>query len=614
MGRNGQSGLSPRHGNRADRFPLECGIVGWAGLIPAQLSCGGGTILRIEYVALADLKRHPRNPKDHDIGAISGSVNRWGFAEPVVIDERTGYLAAGHGRIDTLAQLKARGGEPPVNVQLADFDGDWLIPVVRGNTFNSDSELEAFLVAANRLTILGGWNEPELAGLLQDLAAQDTALLEATGYDADDLQALLDELGAPYDEAGSGANDTPRANLSDRFVVPPFSVLDARAGYWQERKRQWLAYGIQSELGRGENLQELSQANDEYRYNKDEYLARIGRGKLANKIRGRAADVSGGAPLPLDRTANGKGPARKFAQDLMRGEHTVGGGSTRAINDHAWQAAHLARPQAKVRYGEHNMAFDGGPMPADVVIPASGTSIFDPVICELAYRWFSPQAGAVLDPFAGGSVRGIVAALLGRAYTGIDLRAEQVVANEEQAARILGEQPAPRWFVGDSRNLDQLLPPEAYDLVFTCPPYFDLEIYSDDTRDLSNTGDYAAFIEAYRSIMQQAAARLKANRFAVIVVGDVRDKRGLYRNFVSDTISAAQDAGLALYNEAVLVTAVGSLPIRAGKQFSATRKLGKTHQNVLVFVKGDPRKATAACGEVDVTMPDEPEDTADGRT
>jgi len=114
--------------------------------------------------------------------------------------------------------------------------------------------------------------------------------------------------------------------------------------------------------------------------------------------------------------------------------------------------------------------------------------------------------------------------------------------------------------------------------------------------------------------MQQAAARLNVNRFAVIVVGDVRDKRGLYRNFVSDTIRAAQDAGLALYNEAILITAVGSLPIRAGKQFSATRKLGKTHQNVLVFVKGDPRKATAACGEVDVAMPDELEDADDGRS
>jgi DNA modification methylase len=502
-------------------------------------------------------------------------------------------------------------------VQTQDFDGDWLVPVVRGVAFNSDAEIEAYLVADNRLTILGGWNEPELASLLQDLAAQDTALLEATGYDADDLQALLDELGAPYDEAGSGANDTPRATLSDRFVVPPFSVLDARAGYWQERKRQWLAYGIQSELGRG--ITNVGMAHPEttstidfyaqkrelereagHELTKDEAAAiPHDRGSLqnareANKIRGRAADDSGGAPLPLDRTTNGKGPARKSAQDLMRGEHTVGGSIV---------ANTLSSANAMKYAGGFE---DSGP-------GTSGTSIFDPVICELAYRWFSPQAGAVLDPFAGGSVRGIVAALLGRAYTGIDLRAEQVTANEEQAARILGEQPAPRWFVGDSRNLDQLLPPEEYDLLFTCPPYFDLEIYSDDTRDLSNTGNYAAFIEAYRAIMQQAAARLKANRFAVIVVGDVRDKRGLYRNFVSDTISAAQDAGLSLYNEAVLVTAVGSLPIRAGKQFSATRKLGKTHQNVLVFVKGDPRKATAACGEVDVTMPDEPEDTDDGR-
>lgn len=53
------------------------------------------------------------------------------------------------------------------------------------------------------------------------------------------------------------------------------------------------------------------------------------------------------------------------------------------------------------------------------------------------------------------------------------------------------------------------------------------------------------------------------------------------------------------------MTAVGSLPIRAGKQFSSGRKLGKTHQNVLVFVKGNPRKAADACGEVEVDFPAE---------
>lgn len=191
-------------------------------------------MLRIEYVALADLKRHPRNPKDHDIGAISRSVNRFGFTAPVIIDERTGYLAAGHGRIDTLAQLKAQGKEPPANVQA---DGDeWLVPVVRGVAFNSDAEIEAYLVADNRLTILGGWNEPELAGLLQDLAAQDTALLEATGYDGDDLQALLDELTPPEPAADPGAQIDRAEELQAEWQV--------------ERGQVW---AIPSKAGKGEH-------------------------------------------------------------------------------------------------------------------------------------------------------------------------------------------------------------------------------------------------------------------------------------------------------------------------------------------------------------------------
>ena len=226
---------------------------------------------------------------------------------------------------------------------------------------------------------------------------------------------------------------------------------------------------------------------------------------------------------------------------------------------------------------------------------ATGTSIFDPVLCELAYTWFCPPGGAVLDPFAGGSVRGIVAAVLGRRYTGVDLRPEQIAANVEQAQEIVPDN-MPRWIVGDSR---EAMPDEPFDLVFSCPPYADLEVYSDDPRDIS-TMDYADFLIAYRAIVAGAVQRLRPDRFACFVVGDVRDKKGMYRNFVSDTIAAFQDAGAKLYNEAILVTAVGSLPIRVGKQFESGRKLGKTHQNVLVFVKGDPRKATQDCGPVEV--------------
>lgn len=157
----------------------------------------------------------------------------------------------------------------------------------------------------------------------------------------------------------------------------------------------------------------------------------------------------------------------------------------------------------------------------------------------------------------------------------------------------------PDWRVGDARDIGALCEGEEADLIFTCPPYADLERYSDDPRDLS-TLDYPAFREAYRDIIAKACALLKPDRFAVVVVGEVRDALGNYYDFIGDTVQAFRDAGLAYYNEAILVTAVGSLPIRAGKVFTASRKLGKTHQNVLVFCKGDPRKAVAACGPVDI--------------
>jgi len=232
---------------------------------------------------------------------------------------------------------------------------------------------------------------------------------------------------------------------------------------------------------------------------------------------------------------------------------------------------------------------------------ATGTSIFDPVLCELAYRWFCPPSGLVLDPFAGGSVRGIVAAILGRHYVGVDLSERQIEANREQAQQIVPD-AAPVWIAGDSRDIQGLVPGE-YDFIFSCPPYADLEIYSDDPRDISTLA-YPDFLAAYRQIIAGCVAMLKPDRFACFVVGDVRGNDGFYYGFPSDTMAAFRDAGARLYNEAVLITAVGSLPIRVIRQFEAGRKLGKTHQNVLIFCKGDPRKATAAIGPVEVSWPE----------
>ena len=327
---------------------------------------------------------------------------------------------------------------------------------------------------------------------------------------------------------GDAIEPPSRGKLSDQFVVPPFSVLDARSGYWQDRKRAWISLGIKSELGRGGN------ESDEYRY-------RDGGKKM------RSADSN----------------ALGFSK-----------------------AATIVR---------HGVGFDGSKHlrgEEEIEEEASGTSIFDPVIVELCCRWFCPPSGLVLDPFAGGSVRGIVSTLLERPYIGVDLSARQIAANKVQAERIC-QGLKPTWIVGDSATIDLDVPAGA-DMLLSCPPYGNLETYSDHPADISAM-DHEDFLSCYRTIIARYCERLKADRFACFLVGDFRDEKGFYRNFISDTIAAFESAGLRFYNEAILVTAVGSLPIRVQKMFNATRKLGRTHQVLLVFVKGDPRRAAEAC-------------------
>jgi hypothetical protein len=287
--------------------------------------------------------------------------------------------------------------------------------------------------------------------------------------------------------------------------------------------------------------------------------------------------------------------ARTFGQDLMRGEHVVGrhvhpgGGGNSGNTAYTRGAKGLSINTTEwVRRKIEDGDIDGG-----MAQMHTGTSIFDPVLCELVYRWFSPPAGLVLDPFAGGSVRGIVASKLGRRYCGVDLSARQIEANEEQARTICTE-PMPEWINGDSRDVLSTCDKNA-DLIFSCPPYADLEVYSDDPRDLS-VMEHQEFLAAYRDIIGLACARLTDNRFACFVVGDVRDPKGFYRNLPGATVAAFEAAGLRLYNECILVTAVGSLAIRVRRQFEVSRKLGKTHQNVLVFCKRDPRAAAEAIG------------------
>lgn len=218
------------------------------------------------------------------------------------------------------------------------------------------------------------------------------------------------------------------------------------------------------------------------------------------------------------------------------------------------------------------------------------TSIFDPVLCELAYGWWCPPGGVVVDPFAGGSVRGVVASVLGLRYYGIELRGEQVAANRSQVNPATQGKYAPKWREGDSYERLQQAPKA--DFLFSCPPYGNLEVYSDDDADISNM-TYDGFLARYRAIVRRALRKLKDDRFACFVVANYRD-RGQRQmiDLVGDTVRAFEDAGASFYNDIILINSVGSGPIRANNTFvRGGRKVVKCHQNVLVFVKGDPRRA-----------------------
>jgi len=211
------------------------------------------------------------------------------------------------------------------------------------------------------------------------------------------------------------------------------------------------------------------------------------------------------------------------------------------------------------------------------------TSIFDPVICEIIYKWFCPDGGTILDPFAGGSVRGIVANYLGYKYSGIELREEQCISNREQAMDILELTNQPQWYCGDS---EQVLSDKwniEFDLLFSCPPYMNLEVYSDLPDDLSNMSDND-FIIKYNEIIKKSCKLIKKGGYAVFVVGDLRDKKGYYKDFTGITKKAFMDCGMKLYNELILIEPVGTKAMTMERGFK-NGKLAKVHQSIYIFYK-----------------------------
>jgi|TARA_B100000902_G_scaffold112421_1_gene113639 hypothetical protein len=195
--------------------------------------------IQVEYLPLSQIVGADINPKDHDIGQIYQSIKRFGFTQPIMMNENTGKLLAGHGRLQTLQQMK-QGGEKIPN-RIKEKDGEWLVPVLKGISFEDDMEAQAYLIADNRLTELGGWNTGELVDTLQELVEGGFSL-DGVGYDFDDLETMVTQI----DDSGifdvevvpEADDDETSVNVTIgryRFKVEPEDFYD-----WESRIAEML--------------------------------------------------------------------------------------------------------------------------------------------------------------------------------------------------------------------------------------------------------------------------------------------------------------------------------------------------------------------------------------
>lgn len=234
-----------------------------------------------------------------------------------------------------------------------------------------------------------------------------------------------------------------------------------------------------------------------------------------------------------------------------------------------------------------------------------GMSRFDPVLADCMYEWYAPHGGTVYDPFAGGPTRGIIATQHDLTYTGRDINPTQVEANQQQAAT-LGVTGA-TWEVGDALTP---APHAGFDMILTCPPYYNLERYTDNPRDLS-TMTWAQHLDALEQVAHHCHTALADNRFLAWVTGDLRDSKGHQRSLPEHTLTALLDAGFHHINTHILVTPVGTRYLNLRRGWTHTRTAGRRHEHIYIMCKGDRRKATAAINngyrQRGYTYPDQPD-------
>lgn len=362
------------------------------------------------------------------------------------------------------------------------------VPIIIADNLTEEQQRE-FLIKDN---VSGGEWDFEMLANEWDVEQLEDWGLDVPSFEADQV------LEAEEDDKETKAVQ----KLEDKFIVPPFSILNAREGRWQERKKYWK-----------DLIQDTGTTRD-----------------TGNQTNTRYRSVDG------------------FS--AAREDENVG-------------------------------------------------SVLDPVLSEIIVKWFGLEKSKMFDCFSGDTVFGYVSSYLGNTFKGIELRQSQVDFNNERTKGFNA-----KYICDDGRNILNHIDENSQDLLFSCPPYFDLEVYSDLPNDASNQKEYKDFINILDVAFSNAIKCLKDNRFAVIVCGDVRDKKGNYYRFPDHIKEIFENNNMPLYNELVLIDPIGNLHMRVGK-YMEHRKIGKTHQNVLVFYKGNTKEIKNIFPKIEIEQNDQ---------
>lgn len=215
-------------------------------------------------------------------------------------------------------------------------------------------------------------------------------------------------------------------------------------------------------------------------------------------------------------------------------------------------------------------------------------SVLDPVACEAILRFFMPTNGVrVYNPFGGGVQMGFVCGQNNYEYTATEIRKNQCDANNAICQDFINV----KWIQADS---SKFIPKQKYDLMFSCPPYYQVEEYIDydgviPEGELNNLPTYAEFRETLFQGYKNSLTMLNDNCFFVIMTGDSRDKNGAYYGCEAEHELWFKDQGLHIYNKIVYLECEFTRLAHA-KVTLNYRKFPKREQKILVFYKGDMSK------------------------